>query len=307
MKKLIIFIGIVAIMLPGAQVCAQWHIEEDFEGGAVPPTGWTEYQLGGSDEGWDAGYIGHPDLVSTGNGGPSAAHSGTYFAFHNDFTTSPDSDNWIVTPAFTYAPGDMLVFWEDNAWIQSGYYGLHDVYLSTGSPDPNDIQYTQMAEFSTSLTAWTEQIIDLSPYATAGDTCYIAFHYYGWNDAEWYVDDVAIGQDLWVDLLSFSAKQVPQGVELTWETAAEIDSLGFNVLKEDIKNQGGLQILTTINDALIPSQGTAHSGAIYYLIDNQVQAKTRYRYYLEEIGQDSESTILADLEITVGKTPVQKN
>ncbi|MBN2383844.1 choice-of-anchor J domain-containing protein [bacterium] len=307
MKSGIILLCIMVVMLPGSFVSAQWHIQEDFDGGTVPPTGWMEYQLEDGIIGWDAGYVGHPNVTTTSYGGPATAHSGTYFAFHNDESTGNGCDSWIVTPAFTYAAGDQLVFWQDNAWIDYDYYELHAVMISTGSGDPNDGQFVQIAEYPVNLTEWVEQSLDLSTYASPGDVCYIAFRYMGDWESEWYVDDVAIGQNLWVDLLSFSAKQVPQGVELTWETAAEVDSLGFNVLRENIKNQGGLQILEVVNAALIPSQGTAHSGATYNLIDSQVYPKTRYRYYLEEIGQDSKGSILADVEINVGKTSALKN
>jgi hypothetical protein len=82
-----------------------------------------------------------------------------------------------------------------------------------------------------------------------------------------------------VTLAAFSA--VPQGstIVLTWETATELDNLGFNIYRAEAADGPRAQL----NASLIPSQtpGTP-TGATYQLVDETSQAGTTY-YWLEAL------------------------
>jgi len=83
-----------------------------------------------------------------------------------------------------------------------------------------------------------------------------------------------------VTLLSFTAKVEGQSVLLEWETATEVDNLGFNIYREDI-HSGTKE---KINPNLIPSQVPGGSeGAIYGFVDNSAIFGDSYAYWLEAL------------------------
>lgn len=161
---------------PGA---ATSLLTEGFET-AVPPAGWAEYALLAT--GWQYGTSG-----STGSRG--TAHSGTYFAWHNDDSTGADNA-WLVSPQVAIpADGALLSFWERNYW-SSIYYELHELMVSVDSCVPADGDFVSVGEFDSVAETWTQRTVDLAGYA--GQSVCFAFHYTGNYADEWYIDDVAL-------------------------------------------------------------------------------------------------------------------
>lgn len=82
-----------------------------------------------------------------------------------------------------------------------------------------------------------------------------------------------------VELLSFEATIQPAGSTLLeWQTGAEFDTLGFNLLRAANAGEPKQQINTT----LIQSRGSAGSGA-FYTFDDFTTHGTAYLYWLEEV------------------------
>ncbi|HSJ56236.1 MAG TPA: hypothetical protein VLC95_03595, partial [Anaerolineae bacterium] len=83
-----------------------------------------------------------------------------------------------------------------------------------------------------------------------------------------------------VTLTSFQASPGAGHVALTWETATEIDSLGFNLYRSDHASGPYIQL----NDTLIPSQAPGlPTGATYAWSDAAVAAGVTYYYQLEAV------------------------
>jgi len=83
-----------------------------------------------------------------------------------------------------------------------------------------------------------------------------------------------------VDLISFSASSGNGTIELTWETAAEIDNLGFNVYRAGSADG----VRSRINSALIPSQAPGSAvGATYTFVDESASPGVTYYYWLEDV------------------------
>jgi len=83
-----------------------------------------------------------------------------------------------------------------------------------------------------------------------------------------------------VALLSFSALPVPGGVLLRWETATEIDNLGFHLYRAEEPNGNPLRL----TKALIPCQNPgAPVGSRYDYLDQTVRPGAVYYYWLEDI------------------------
>ncbi|CAN2045008.1 hypothetical protein GMMP13_1670001 [Candidatus Magnetomoraceae bacterium gMMP-13] len=105
------------------------------------------------------------------------------------------------------------------------------------------------------------------------------------RDGGFDVDDTTCEEmaALVVELISFTATACQNHIVLEWETATEIDTLGFHILRSD--SIGGEY--TRINKQIIPSTGFAASGDHYFYIDNNVLPGKTYYYQLEDIDNTS--------------------
>ena len=92
-----------------------------------------------------------------------------------------------------------------------------------------------------------------------------------------------------VELISFTAESIPEGVKLSWETATETDNLGFNLYRSDSLTSDKVQL----NDTLIPPNVPPGSpfGATYEFVDTGATAFQTYFYWLEDIDASGEITL----------------
>jgi len=132
-------------------------IYEGFEGGAVPPIGWSTYETELDDPGWQASTVANS----------IDPHTGNYAAFHSDDDLGAESDAWLVTPQMTPLAGAELSFWQADYY--QGYYNYHGVWVSDGSPDPNDGDYVELWTADTTET-WEEITQTLSAYVAVSYT-----------------------------------------------------------------------------------------------------------------------------------------
>jgi hypothetical protein len=85
-----------------------------------------------------------------------------------------------------------------------------------------------------------------------------------------------------VTLVYFRASSAPNGVFLDWETASELDNLGFFVNRSLSQNSG----YSRVSD-FIPSSGDPLLGGYYQFTDTNVVNGTAYWYKLESIDTQS--------------------
>ena len=99
-----------------------------------------------------------------------------------------------------------------------------------------------------------------------------------------------------VDLISFDAESVPEGVKVSWETATETDNLGFNLYRSDSLTSDKVQL----NDTLIPPNVPPGSpfGATYEFVDTGATAFQTYFYWLEDIDASGEITLHGPVGVT---------
>jgi hypothetical protein len=92
----------------------------------------------------------------------------------------------------------------------------------------------------------------------------------------------------------------PANVEITWETATEQQTAGYNIYRSS--DPAGLYVLVN-TDQFINSEGDSLSGATYSFIDDDVKAGETYLYMLEEIESDGTQIRYEDdiIEYTVPK------
>jgi hypothetical protein len=89
-----------------------------------------------------------------------------------------------------------------------------------------------------------------------------------------------------VTLASFDASAAGLTITLNWETAAEMDTLGFNVYRAE--SAKGLR--TMLNSGLIASQAPGSPmGASYVFADGTAISGVTYYYWLQEVSIDSKT------------------
>ncbi len=76
-------------------------------------------------------------------------------------------------------------------------------------------------------------------------------------------------------------------VALTWETASEVGTAGFNVYRAAAPGGDFVQV----NAALIPAKGDELAGAAYRFADDDVAPGRRYEYRIEEVEWDGSINI----------------
>ena len=89
-----------------------------------------------------------------------------------------------------------------------------------------------------------------------------------------------LGSPTAVKLVRFEAAAQPGGILLTWETASEVDNLGFNLYRAESPEAEPVRL----NEALIPSQGPGSPiGFSYTYPDSTPQPGITYYYWLEDV------------------------
>ena len=84
-----------------------------------------------------------------------------------------------------------------------------------------------------------------------------------------------------VQITGFAARVTVTGaVQVAWETAAEVDVLGFHMFRA----AEGSEAWTRVNPALVPARGGAAGGATYRLAD--APGVGAFRYRLEVVNAD---------------------
>jgi hypothetical protein len=95
-----------------------------------------------------------------------------------------------------------------------------------------------------------------------------------------------------IELMFFSAAGDKKSVTLTWETASEIDILGFNIYRD--KNSSGRKMVK-INQDLIEPLGSTIMGAVYTYTDLDLAPRTYY-YWLEVININGDNDLIGPVD-----------
>ena len=100
-----------------------------------------------------------------------------------------------------------------------------------------------------------------------------------------------------VELAAFDATAQENGVLLSWETASEIDNVGFNIYRA--ASQVGQEI--KLNPYLIAGQDPGGvAGAAYAFLDESAAAGVTYTYWLEDIDASGAATRHGPVVANVG-------
>jgi hypothetical protein len=90
-----------------------------------------------------------------------------------------------------------------------------------------------------------------------------------------------------VNLINFTAKGEGNSVKVAWETAQEIDNMGFNLYRAE--SPAGPY--TRLNESLIPGSTFSVKGKKYSYMDSSVTRGKLYYYRLEDINVRGKKTL----------------
>ncbi len=202
MKRNLLFL-LVLIFITTGTIFGQ-ALDEDFESGTFPPTGWTEHQLG-DPAGWSES--------------SSQSYSPSYSAFHNDDNVATGCDDWLITPVMDLSSYTLpqLTYWEYVEY--PSWADENNVYYSTdytGSGDPSVATWI-LIDDAIGTDSWTEK----GPFnLPTSSTVYVAFEYVGDYASEWYIDDVLVDDAPTCPAPSNQSETniTASSVELSWTT-----------------------------------------------------------------------------------------
>ncbi len=168
----------VAMLSPQATL-----LEEGFESGVMPPTGWSVIDGTSSTRHWQ--------LVDTSDD-PAWIHSGTYAGWVN--YEEADQDEWLISPLMdlTGVQSPTVEFWvyANNNWIADAE--LQFLVIDGGGTFTNTL-WEQSNETWPYPSAYYQLQIDLSAYE--GQSVYLAWRYVGNNGDSIALDDILVTGD----------------------------------------------------------------------------------------------------------------
>jgi hypothetical protein len=198
-----------------------------------------------------------------------------------------------VSPSLAIAPdGTPYVAWYDS----SG--GNYEIYVKHW----NGLTWQEMGAGSASGGGISDDGASsaLPSTAVAPDgSLYVA-----WNDEssgnwEIYVRRHA-GDPTTVTLAGFEAISEGDAIRLEWETASEVDNLGFDLYRS--QSVAGEQV--RLNAALIPGQNPGSpTGAVYTWLDESVTPGLTNHYWLEDVDVYGQTTQHGPVQVTLPSRP----
>lgn len=259
-------------------------VTESFEGTTFPPAGWTKLNPDGG-TGWNRQTVGTTPIPGW-NGGTVTAFSPTsgvgmaYCTWNTGGATA--NDQWLISPQITnVGPGYVIKFATRKF---SSYADNLDIKISTTNNTSTTSFTINVATiaFATTDTGWSMRSYNIGSLVPANSSIYVAIRERvadNFNDGDAiFVDEFFCGLDVPVELTSFSAVSVKEGVELKWATATEINNRGFEVQKKSANGE-------YVSVGFVNGKGTTTDIQQYSFVDRNVTVGAQ-SYRLKQMDFD---------------------
>ena len=201
----------------------------------------------------------------------------TVYALRSDFQTRANGGNgWLRLMEFQPAADQIQVY--------------------TYSPYTNQWENDANSKFTLPYTVCEFQLIDTELDVEPGTSPSVKWKHRDFNTSyQWYVtvsdDTNTVIGPTWsftttaptaADLVDFNVTSIPHAIQLGWQTAQEVDLLGFNIFRSVAVD--GLPV--KINPAMIPGINPGQlKGNSYQFLDVTAESGKTYNYWVEWVGE----------------------
>lgn len=152
-------------------------LDESFNAGGFPPTGWIRYDVDGDGRQWGR------STAQKRTGAGSAAH----------MRRNRNENGMLVTPPLNLSEEAVYELNFYRYTTNSASYNYFGIWVST--TDNNQGSFSEYMVLGQGSSAWQQHSIDLSEFVGNGSV-YIAFVYRGRNADDVYIDDVTVTKSL---------------------------------------------------------------------------------------------------------------
>ena len=260
-------------------------------------TNWT------SAGGWNittAKYVSAPSSFTDSPGGNYVSNTTATLRYNNpiNFTnvlgaTLEFDAQWAIEDNWDYGQVQISTNGGTSWTSLAGQY----TNLGTGSFQPNG-----QPLYDGTQSMWVHEIMDITSYANQPISLRFYFRTDGSQNLDgWYVDNVKISvynSVVPVELVSFNASVIDNGVQLNWITATEINNMGFEVersLTPSLSKGEG----EWVKIGFVNGNGTSTQVQTYSFADNNpVNGKSFYR--LKQIDFDGTFEYSNIVEVDLG-------
>ena len=113
------------------------------------------------------------------------------------------------------------------------------------------------------------------------------------------IDYVDVSNDLSlpVELNYFSGKSTSSGIVLSWETASEVENLGYLIQRHSGDNKESLEVASYSKHPELAGQGSTTEAHTYTWTDTDVEAGVSYRYTLVDVDYQGKQTAHKEIEV----------
>ena len=231
MKTIIIYIlfPFIGLGLQGQTTI----LEEGFESGTFPPTGWTTYR-GTDNNGIENDWI----TITDSNSGTTAA-----FSRYSEPSIGIAED-WLVTSQIdlTNTTNSTLSFYSKEQYTTS-YMSQYDIKISTNSQTTHS-DFTTIGTFGDFSLEYQEITIDISAYD--GQQIYIAFVHIDEYQDNWFLDDITITS---FDVDNFTVDDITYNVLPTFEVEVATSCMSTINIPETVTFNNITYDVVSIGDA----------------------------------------------------------
>jgi subtilisin family serine protease len=225
------------------------------------------------------------------------------------FSNDPSDDGVSLNPDYLWEPGaPVVVNVTTNGGTASRYLAVWFDWNDDGDfADPSEKSISQQVYSGLNNITF---VIPTGAGYTSSRPVYARFRLYeseppgagaAWGGAEGgEVEDhlLVTPRPTAVELIRFEALADGPAVQIEWETATELNNLGFNLYRSDTPDGP----LSQLNEALIPGQAPGPpGGAVYTWRDEAVLAGATYSYWLELVDTAGTPTLRGPATVTLAR------
>jgi len=242
---------------------------------AIDANTWTTVGTFTSDESSRSGWSFSANALSPI---PSAEPAGIYFA------------KYCISFKSTLAGGDENILF--GLFVGSGgeYQDLTTERILAGSDDVGNVQGVGLISITSSTDAVELKVKNLTNGndITINTACINLYR----------MTETAHDGSLPVELIAFYGKSINTSVVLNWETASEVENLGF-IIERRQSNEAWVQIASYKTNESLQGQGSVTHNTSYSFVDEIIIPSQTYQYRLGDVDYSGKLEYHNEISVTV--------